>query len=206
MRLPALNVFLSLAALTLSAACGAAAPGQPAPSAGSSAAVASPPPLVDARATGPLRPFATCAGPARLSLAALPGVNWHQQAPGTAQAGCHLSWTTSPVGGTLELSYQAAGNAPSEVRDRLRDLATMESHEALVRLPDLGVALLGGGAAFIRDDAASFLLYAATASSFVSVVCAVPAAVAKQPHDLQRLTATARTLLAWVITQQPLQV
>jgi hypothetical protein len=59
--------------------------------------------------------------------------------------------------------------------------------------------------AFASHGGTSYLLYASTKTSVISLVVTLPSDVVKQPGDARSLATTARALLTWAIARQPRQ-
>ena len=175
--------------LPLTGACGSSPVAAPQPS---------PPPVSSPRAAAVA--YARCEPPSTAGLS-LAGVQW---IPGKAvrrRLGCHLSFSTLPKGGSLSVDYEPSLRPQADVRDRLRDLAASSPQRPTVRLDRLTGGTSAGGIAYVGRGAASYLLYASTSGSVISVVCAVPGRLAQQADGTE--TAAANALLAWALERQP---
>ena len=150
-------------------------------------------------------PFRGCRPLAGTDLKVPAGVSWRTGSAEAKRLGCHVTLSTSPTGGTLELDFQASSTAQADVQARLREARSLSRNGSAVALPDLGVGTSSGGVAFVRGEAASYLLYASTKTTLVAVVCSLPASVVKQSADTATLTATAHALLVWAVLHQPSQ-
>ena len=152
-----------------------------------------------------LQPFATCTAAGSSALTALAGVDWQAAEPAGPQPDCTMT-LTAPGGGRLELRYQPANNAVLEAGRRLADLPTPDGTPAIEQLSPLGVGLRSGGVAFRQDGQVSLLLYLATSTSLVSIVCVLPAPVLARLRDPLPPRDLARALTTWALARQPHQL
>lgn len=160
-------------------------------------------PVTVGQPAGAIHRFTTCAGLEARPPTALAGISWHGSQPAAPDPGCTLIVTTVPVGGRLEVRYQPTDAATVEIRHRLDDLPTPDPAHAVVQVTALGAGLRSAGVVFTHDGQLSFLLYLATATSLVSVVCVLPALVLARLRRPLPAWETAHALAVWALARQP---
>ena len=138
-------------------------------------------------------------------LTAVQGVSWQAHSAVSKRLGCHITLRTSVAGGSLEVDFQPSGTARADVQARLNELSAARHQHPAVLLEDVKIGSLAGGVAYTQQSAASYVLYASTATTVINVVCNLPATVVGQSTQVPALNATAASLLTWALAHQPRQ-
>lgn len=156
---------------------------------------------------GPAPEFRGCGGLEGAALHAVPGVTWDVVGPEgmSDRRLCSTTLRSRPAGGSLQVTYASSGVADDFVRDRLRDARANEAGSEAVIWGDLGVGRSSTGVTGDDRGTRSFVLYASTRRTVITVLLTVPPSV-EIATDEASLRRTAQELLRWAIRHEPAAV